>query len=414
MHGNNRVKPVQLYLRQVSGAYKGTIFILVLLQLILGISSVCYALFLRGMIDGAVGGELSTLARFAILLGALVVFQLSLRAVFRWLEERTRCGIENGCKMRLFRDLLEKDYEEVSNHHSAQWMNYLTADTTVVADGLAQMLPMAAGLIARMGSACIVLLWVAPRLGYVVVPAGFLLILFTMGLRGFLKRLHGNIREADGQLRAFLQERIGAMVMVRVFQRQQLVLQQAEEKMQAHEAARMKRLSLSNACNTGFGLVMNGAYLLVAIYCGYGIYLGNLTYGTFTAVLQLVSQIQSPLSGISGILPQYTAMLSSAERLLKAEAGEREELLEEEAKGREARPETETGLKKDNGGIRTETEEEQTKEEENGFSSFGLRNVTFAYQNYDTEEGTLREAASFTRESSGGSEQDLSDSDFVL
>jgi ATP-binding cassette subfamily B protein len=44
-----------------------------------------------------------------------------------------------------------------------------------------------------------------------------------------------------------------------------------------------------------------------------------MSYGTFTAVLQLIGQIQSPFANITGYLPKYYAMIASAERLMEAE-----------------------------------------------------------------------------------------------
>ena len=46
---------------------------------------------------------------------------------------------------------------------------------------------------------------------------------------------------------------------------------------------------------------------------------GTVSFGTLTAVNQLLSQIQSPFANISGYLPRYYSMLASAERLMEAE-----------------------------------------------------------------------------------------------
>ena len=65
---------------------------------------------------------------------------------------------------------------------------------------------------------------------------------------------------------------------------------------------------------------MNGAYVLGTVYGAFGIYNGTMTYGTFMAMLQLISQIQNPFANITGYLPKYFAMLASAERLMEIEA----------------------------------------------------------------------------------------------
>ena len=89
--------------------------------------------------------------------------------------------------------------------------------------------------------------------------------------------------------------------------------------MAEHQSARMKKNHFSNFCNIGFGMAMNGMRLFSVCYCGYGILLGTISYGTLTAVTQLISQIQSPFANITGYLPQYYAMTASAERLMEIE-----------------------------------------------------------------------------------------------
>ena len=63
-------------------------------------------------------------------------------------------------------------------------------------------------------------------------------------------------------------------------------------------------------------------YLLGVCYCGYGILTGTISYGTLTAITQLISQIQSPFANITGYLPKFYAMTASAERLMEIEAFE--------------------------------------------------------------------------------------------
>lgn len=94
---------------------------------------------------------------------------------------------------------------------------------------------------------------------------------------------------------------------------------EAEEKMQIHQSARMKKNRFSNFCNIGFQTGMQGMYLLGVCYCGYGILTGRISYGTLTAVTQLISQIQSPFANISGYLPKFYSMTASAERIMEIE-----------------------------------------------------------------------------------------------
>ncbi len=131
-----------------------------------------------------------------------------------------------------------------------------------------------------------------------------------------------NHNKRDGKLRVFLQERLGSMMMIRSFAAEQQTEKEALEKMSEHKKSRMKRTRFSNFCNIGFHAGMQGMYVGGVIYCGYGILTGAISYGTLTAITQLISQIQFPFANITGYLPKYYAMTASAERLMEIEAFE--------------------------------------------------------------------------------------------
>ena len=283
--------PVLRWMLHIAGNSKLHIVLLAVVQTVLGVSVIGYAFFLRGLIDGAVAGDVRVFTRYAILLVALVLFLVALRTVKRHVLELVRSTMENRFKANLFSHVLRKDYGAVSAVHSAEWMNRLTNDTRVVADGMAQVLPDLCEMLARLVAALVSLLIIEPRFAYILIPGGLLLILLTYIFRTRLKKLHKTIQEKDGDLRVFYQERLNSQMVLRFFGKEDQTEAEQQAFLAAHKAARMKRNAFSNFCNAGFGLTMNGAYVLGAIYCGLGILHGTMTYGTFTAVLQLVGQV---------------------------------------------------------------------------------------------------------------------------
>ena len=108
-------------------------------------------------------------------------------------------------------------------------------------------------------------------------------------------------------------------MMLRSFAAEEQTESVASERMSDHKKARMKKNHFSNICNIGFQAGMQGMYVAGVIYCGYGILVGSISYGTLTAVTQLISQIQSPFANITGYLPKFYAMTASAERLMEIE-----------------------------------------------------------------------------------------------
>ena len=293
--------------------------LLLVIQALLGLSSVWYAFLLRNIIDHAVNENRLEFHRSMAMIAGLVAVQIGLRAVTRWLEEFSCSSIENVFKNRLFGNLLKKDYASVTARHSGEWLNRLTSDTVICAGSVVEILPGVVGMLVKMAGALIMLLALEPRFAYILIPGGSLLILLTYAFRKVLKKLHKNVQEQDGRLRIFLQDHLGSLVIVRSFAAENQVEKEACERMADHKAARMKKNRFSNVCNIGLAGAMNGMYLLGLGYCGLGIMQGTITYGTLMAILQLIAQIQSPFANITGYLPRFYAMLASAERLMEAE-----------------------------------------------------------------------------------------------
>lgn len=310
------------WLWDVPGNKKWNILSLTVVQSLHGFSGVLYALLLREIVDSATGHDSAGFWRFLVLLVALVIAQLALRAVIRWLTELSKSTLENTFKGRLMDTLLHRDFLRVNAVHSGEWLNRLTNDTKVVADGYVDIVPGLTGMLVKLISALAMILVLEPRFAAILIPGGAVMVLFTWLFRRKLKVLHKQIQEADGRLRVFLQERIGSLLMIRSFAAEEQTEQGTAQKMQEHLSARMRRNHFSNLANIGFGAAMNGMYLLGVGWCGYGILMGTISVGTLIAITQLITQIQAPFANITGYLPRYYAVLASAERLMEAEAFE--------------------------------------------------------------------------------------------
>ena len=308
------------WLYTVPGKKKGYVFVLTLIQAVTGGAGVLYALLLRNIVDSAVSKTLSSFQQNVICLAALVLFLLGAGAIMRRLGEQGRSDIENLFKKRLADTILRKDYASVSAVRSGEWMTRLTSDTAVVAGGYVDLLPGLAGTVIRLISALIMIIALDRWFAYILIPGGILMVTLTWVFRGVLKRLHKNIQESDGRLRSFLQERIGSLMVIKAFSAEKHTSSDAWEKMQEHKAARMKRNTFSNFCSLGFSGGMQVMYLAGIVYCAYGILSGTLTYGTLTAVMQLIGQVQGPFANLSGFVSRIYAMIASAERLMEAEA----------------------------------------------------------------------------------------------
>lgn len=287
------------------------------------LSSVCavsLALFAKQIIDAAQFGDREQLWKSAAALLCVVVLQLFLRVLNNSLAVRVSGKLEMRCKRELFSAILKKDYSAVTAHHSGDLMTRLTADVTVVCDSVTTLLPSAVSMVTRLLFAFAVIVSLDARFALLLAAVGITLFLAARLFRGKIKKLHKHMQETDGRLRAFLQESIESLLAVQVFGVQEKVTQQADARQAENYDAKLQKNRWSIFANTGISAAFSFGFLLTLVWCGARLLAGSITFGTLTALLQLVNQVQVPLSGLSGLFPTYYAMLASAERIMEIEA----------------------------------------------------------------------------------------------
>ena len=313
------------WLWRTPGRKKGYVAALTAVQVLTGFLNVGFALLLRNVINSAVSRDQESFRYYALLLLILTAGSLLLHMVNRWLTELSKAQLENLFKQRLTAAILRKEYAAVSAVHSGEWMNRLTNDTRIVAENYTELIPGLSGMGVRLVAAVAMLIVLDGHFTAILLPGGAAMIALSVLLRGVLKRLHTRMQESDGKLRIFLQECIGNLMIVKSYAAEEHAEQEAANRMRTHLRDRMRKNNLANLGTSGVAVAINAMYVYGIIYCARGIMTGSISYGTLTAVMQLIAQIQGPITSISGYLPRWFAMLASAERLMEAEQLEDEQ-----------------------------------------------------------------------------------------
>ena len=293
--------------------------LLIVANMLLAVSTVVFAITCREIIDGAVGGDRSRLYRGIALLLGVILTQLALRLFCNGLLEYTKARLEILFKDSLFSHLLQADYKQMTAYHCGELLNRMFSDVQVVTDGVTGLLPNFISMITRLAAAFGVLVWLYPVFALVFLCAGVFIFCISRLLRKRLKALHRAVQEREGRVRSFFQETLSSVLIVKVFGAYQKTEQEAQVRMHDHYKARMKRRNLSIVSNAGFTLVFQLGYAYALVSGALGILGGTMSYGTLTAVLQLVGQVQTPFAGLSGMLPRFYGVLASAERIMELE-----------------------------------------------------------------------------------------------
>lgn len=293
---------------------------------ILVMADVCHALFgvffalgSRGVIDAAVSGNLEGFYRACGYQAVIIAVILLCLTAKRHLNDRLRADLERDWKQRLLHGLLHGDYTAVSTYHSAELLNRLNNDVQKVNDGVLTIMPSFAAMATRLVAAVVVLGTLDAGFTAVVAVLGILVLMGTAAMRRKLKNLNKLVSDHDGKVSGFLQEIMEKLLMVQAMDVSCEVERRSDILLEDRYEIQRRRKNISLITNTGISLMYYGAGFLALCWCSRKMLLGQMSFGSLTAVIQLVNQIQTPLVNLSGVLPKYVAMIASAERLQELE-----------------------------------------------------------------------------------------------
>lgn len=302
--------------------------LLIIANAIFSVMSVLFAFCIREIIDSVTGEtvKMNRFTLFAILICSIVIFQFIFRVVINGLSEHIRGKLEMEYRAHTFSKILTKKHDKITAYHSGELMNRLTSDVSVVADGVSTIVPTIVSAVARLISAIIALVLLDWVFAIAFSVAGVLVFAVVSVLRTKLKSLHKKAQETDGKTRSFMQECIENLLAVKVFSVNGKIERQAEELQKENFKVKMVRKNYSALGNATHNFIFSAGYLFALIYGGLRVIYVGLSYGSLSAILQLVNNVQVPFASLSTVLPKYYSMIASAERLMEIEDVEDEKI----------------------------------------------------------------------------------------
>lgn len=292
---------------------------LTLAQVAQAFLGVMFALGTRQVIDSAMLGERRAFYRACFLQGSIIVGILVCLAVCRHLRDWLSSDLDRERKKDLLHILLQGEYKEVSSYHSGELLNRLNNDVRVLNEGILSIVPSMAALLTKLISAMAVLLALEPRFAVGILAAGVLVIVMTALMRKSLKALHKKVSSHDGVVSGFLQEIMEKLLMVQAMDVSEEVEKRADKLMEARFEVQRKRKNVSLFANTSVSVMYYGVGFVTLVWCAGKMLKGEMSFGSLTAMTQLVNQLQAPFTGMSGVIPQYIALIAAAERLMELE-----------------------------------------------------------------------------------------------
>ncbi|MCC8097564.1 MAG: ABC transporter ATP-binding protein/permease [Eubacterium sp.] len=294
-----------------------------------GIISLCYvflALVSKNILDIATGDSEGSIALWALVLCGIIGFQAFLNVLGSNIRIRAMGKIEISIKQGVFNKLLKKKYLSLSSYHTGEIVNRLSADITVVINGIVDLLPVAVSIATQIVSGFVVLIYIDAKFTFAVAAVGVILFVAGRIYAKHFKYLHKAVQTADGVIRSFIQEIFENIIVIKSFSNFRPVGGRLMEKQLDSYKIKLKRNMVGNIANTGIYVLFTASYYGALIWGAFKIIAGSITFGTLTAFLQVIDQVRAPMKNMSSLIPSYYSMIASAERIMELEDMEDEVL----------------------------------------------------------------------------------------
>lgn len=303
------------------------VFFLSLISTIASLLSVVLAIVSKLFIDNTLDQSILP----AILYGIFFAFLLSIEVVLNNLtminRTRLRVILTNQLQKNLIKKYYQVEWQSVVKLQTGDFITRFTSDVTNIVEFWVWLVPNMFSLSFKLiGAFCILLIY-----DYKLA----LLALFLSPVSVFLSWLIGrkikkhqkDILDANGKYYSYLNDSIHNLLIIKTFEYEQGSINKMQEYQNRLMNLVMKSTRFIALQNVFLGISSKFGFLLGLFWGAYRISTQSIGFGTFTAFLQLVEQVQSPIEFLSRSLPKIILAINSSERLMYIETMESEALL---------------------------------------------------------------------------------------
>lgn len=283
-----------------------------------GVTSVIFANFSKKVIDAAtVDRQMNEIVKYAVLLMGVVLLQMIINIVLNSVYERCKGRLDIILRRHMLDSVMHKNYACVISYHTGELQNRMFNDINIVTDSFSKIIPNTVYFLSKLISSLIYLVILDKIFALLFLGGGIIVFALTQIFKKKLKLLHRRVQETEGRTRSFVQEIITNLLAVKAFSVEDKMQSRTDELQEDNFKAKIKRRNSSILANSGLNAVFSIGSVFAIAFGAWRILIGAMTYGTVTAMLQLVNQVQAPFASLAGVMPQYFAMIASAERLIE-------------------------------------------------------------------------------------------------
>ena len=282
--------------------------------------SVYNTLISKSLIDSAIGGNTSEVIKYLIIMISITLGMMLLSPITSLLSTHASTKLNQSIQKKLFEHIEYSNWLEQSKFHSVSLLTRITSDVATISSTLLSTIPNIISILVTLLASFSTLIYLAPSIAIIAVFIGPFLVLVSRYFSKKLKDLYKKAQEEDVKYRAFIQESVQNIMIVKTFCMEKINMNRLVQIQDNKYKIAMKNTKLSSMTGLAMSLCSNLAYFTIFCWGALNISTGVTTYGTFTAMLQLYSKVQYPFSSLAAMFPGLISTIAAAERLMELEA----------------------------------------------------------------------------------------------
>ncbi len=318
------------FLIDISKGHRKSLLIITLIGILSVAISLSFVWALKIVIDVASGDAEGSLFHFSLILVLLTLLRVLLNVVDVRFANMTEVKVGNSIRQKVFANLLYTKWIEASSLHSGDVLTRIIKDTDDIIKTLISTFPMLITATLQLGGAFIILLVMDPVLALILGVAMPVLLLFSKPYYVKMRDYTRQIKESESSITSMMEENLLNQLVVRTYERQENELGRLGNLQRELQGKVQKKTVVSAWARFVSGMAFSGGYITAFIWGAWGIANKTITFGTVTAYLQLVNQIQRPLYDLMRLFPTVISAQAASERLSFLKKLESEEIGEKQ------------------------------------------------------------------------------------
>ncbi len=304
---------------------------LVAICVAISICTIAFALVSGQVINSVTNGS-GNLTKSGIMLGVIILLEIILRVINSRVMVSFGGRLEMKFREKVFETLSHKKWIELNKYHSGELVNRIRQDSSVITNGVMHILPNGTMFLTRVLMAVGALFTIDAQFTVIICVASLLLVGFGRIYSKKMKFFHKEVQKSEGINLSYMLENLQNMIVLKAFGSEKSAVKGLKSLHKDTLRLRLKRNTWNIAANVSMIVLFTGGYAFTIIWGAFRLSQNLLPFGDFTAMIQLIHQVQSPFKSMGSLLVTYQNMLASAERLL-----ELEEMQDDIAKAKYAR-----------------------------------------------------------------------------